>query len=62
MADPWLCVIGLGEDGLDGLPTASREALNAAEIVFGAPRHLALAGVVSWFGLMMVRRQMIRQA
>lgn len=45
MADPWLCIIGLGEDGLAGLPAASREALEAAEIVFGAPRHLALAGV-----------------
>ena len=45
MADPWLCIIGLGEDGLSGLPPASREALDAAEIVFGAPRHLALAGV-----------------
>lgn len=45
MADPWLCVIGLGEDGLSGLPPASREALEAAEIVFGGPRHLALAGL-----------------
>ena len=45
MADPWLCIIGLGEDGLAGLPPASREALAGAEIVFGAPRHLALAGV-----------------
>ena len=45
MADPWLCIIGLGEDGLAGLPTASRDALDRAEIVFGAPRHLALAGL-----------------
>lgn len=38
-------IIGIGEDGLDGLPSASREALAAAEIVWGAPRHLALASV-----------------
>lgn len=45
MAEPWLSIIGLGEDGPPGLPPASREALADAEIVFGAPRHLALAGV-----------------
>ncbi|MTH34486.1 precorrin-6y C5,15-methyltransferase (decarboxylating) subunit CbiE [Paracoccus limosus] len=45
MAEPWLSIIGLGEDGPEGLPAASRAALAAAEIVFGAPRHLALAGV-----------------
>lgn len=44
MSDPWLAVIGLGEDGLAGLTDASRAALAAAEIVFGGPRHLALAG------------------
>ncbi len=38
----WLSIVGLGEDGLDGLPPASRAALAAAEIVMGAPRHLAL--------------------
>jgi precorrin-6B C5,15-methyltransferase / cobalt-precorrin-6B C5,C15-methyltransferase len=45
MADPWLSIIGLGEDGLNGLPPASRAALDGAEIVFGAPRHLDLADV-----------------
>lgn len=43
-ADPWLSIIGIGEDGPDGLSPASRAALNGAEIVFGGPRHLALAG------------------
>ena len=42
---PWLTLIGIGEDGLAGLSDASRAALDAAEIVFGGPRHLALAGV-----------------
>lgn len=45
MGDPWLTIIGLGEDGLAGLTDASRDALAGAEIVFGGPRHLALAKV-----------------
>jgi len=27
MADPWLTIIGIGEDGLAGLSEASRKAL-----------------------------------
>ena len=43
MADePWLTIIGLGEDGLNGLTDASRDALAGAEVVMGPPRHLAL--------------------
>ena len=42
MDKPWLVIIGLGEDGVSGLSDASRHALNAAEVVFGGPRHLAL--------------------
>lgn len=45
MADPWLSIIGLGEDGLAGLSGASRAALDTADVVFGGPRHLALAQV-----------------
>ena len=45
MSDPWLTIIGITEDGPDGLPGASLRALAAAEVVFGGPRHLALAGV-----------------
>jgi precorrin-6B C5,15-methyltransferase / cobalt-precorrin-6B C5,C15-methyltransferase len=45
MADPWLTIIGIGEDGLAGLSEASRKALREAEIVFGGERHLALAGI-----------------
>lgn len=37
-------MVGLGEDGLDGLRSASRAALDAAEVIFGGPRHLALVG------------------
>ena len=39
---PWLTIIGLGEDGWKGLPSASRAALDAAELVAGSARHLAL--------------------
>jgi len=35
-------VVGLGEDGPDGLGSASRAALDAAEVIFGGPRHLGL--------------------
>ena len=47
MSDPraetaWLTIVGLGEDGPDGLSPASRKALDDAEIVMGAARHLDL--------------------
>lgn len=44
MADPWLSIIGLNEDGVDGLSSASRAVLSQAEVIFGGPRHLELAG------------------
>lgn len=44
MAEPWLQIIGLGEDGPAGLTEASRAALARAEIIIGGPRHLALVG------------------
>lgn len=47
MSDPWLTIIGIGEDGLAGLSEASRNALANAETVFGGERHLALADVGS---------------
>ena len=45
MAEPWLTIIGIGEDGLAGLSEASRNALEKAETVFGGERHLSLARV-----------------
>ena len=38
----WLSIIGIGEDGPEGLSSASRAALDAAQVVFGGPRHLAM--------------------
>ena len=43
MAEPWLTIIGIGEDALAGLSEASRNALARAETVFGGERHLRLA-------------------
>jgi precorrin-6Y C5,15-methyltransferase (decarboxylating) len=45
MSEPWLTIIGIGEDGLAGLSEASRNALDQAEAVFGGERHLKLAGI-----------------
>ena len=42
MAEPWLTIIGLGEDGPAGLAPASHAALAAAKVIFGGPRHLDL--------------------
>ena len=39
---PWLTIIGWGEDGPAGLSPAARAALDAAEVVAGSTRHLAL--------------------
>lgn len=39
---PWLSVLGMGDDGLDGLSPAARALLDAAEVVIGGARHLAL--------------------
>ena len=42
LVDPWLTIIGLGEDGDNSLGDASRDALQRAEFVFGGARHLEL--------------------
>lgn len=39
---PWLTIVGLGEDGAEGLASASRQALDEAEIVVGPERHQGL--------------------
>jgi len=48
MPDPalsrrWLSIVGIGEDGVDGLSAGARDLISHAEIVFGGARHLALA-------------------
>jgi precorrin-6Y C5,15-methyltransferase (decarboxylating) len=39
----WLSIVGIGEDGVDGLSPVARGLIAAADIVFGGKRHLALA-------------------
>lgn len=39
----WLNIIGLGEDGLDALPLRLRALIDAAELIVGGERHLAMA-------------------
>ena len=39
----WLAIVGLGEDGLDGLSPAARALIETAEVLVGGTRHLALA-------------------
>lgn len=41
---PWLTLVGLGEDGLEGLGADARLALETADLVVGGRRHLALVG------------------
>lgn len=42
MAERWLTIVGLGEDGLDGLTDLTKSLIADAEIVFGGARHLEL--------------------
>jgi precorrin-6Y C5,15-methyltransferase (decarboxylating) len=39
----WLSIVGIGEDGVEGLSPVARGLIGAAEIVFGGRRHLTLA-------------------
>ena len=39
---PWLRVIGIGEDGLDGLTPTARALVDSAEVLIGGARHLAM--------------------
>ncbi|MET3790012.1 precorrin-6y C5,15-methyltransferase (decarboxylating) subunit CbiE [Aquamicrobium terrae] len=40
---PWLTIVGIGEDGISGLGEEAKQAIKAAEFVFGGARHLELA-------------------
>jgi precorrin-6B C5,15-methyltransferase / cobalt-precorrin-6B C5,C15-methyltransferase len=39
----WLSIVGIGEDGVEGLSRAARDLIQSAAVVFGGARHLALA-------------------
>jgi precorrin-6Y C5,15-methyltransferase (decarboxylating) len=42
----WLAIVGIGEDGVDGLSPAARALVSGAAIVFGGERHLGLAAAL----------------
>jgi precorrin-6Y C5,15-methyltransferase (decarboxylating) len=39
----WLAIVGIGEDGIEGLGELARGLIESAEFVFGGSRHLSLA-------------------
>ena len=43
---PWLHIVGIGEDGMDGLTPATRAVVEAAEVIVGGERHHALADAI----------------
>jgi precorrin-6Y C5,15-methyltransferase (decarboxylating) len=50
---PWLTIIGIGEDGIAGLPPVHRDLIAGAKLVVGGERHLAMlretkAETLSW--------------
>ena len=42
----WLAIVGIGEDGVEGLTASARTLIANAELVVGGARHLALAGAL----------------
>lgn len=46
-ADPWLHIVGIGEDGMAGLLPATRAILEAAEVIVGGERHHLLSEAVT---------------
>ncbi|WP_207447209.1 precorrin-6y C5,15-methyltransferase (decarboxylating) subunit CbiE [Roseomonas marmotae] len=42
-SSPWLTILGIGEDGVNGLSPAARDLLRGAAVVYGGRRHLSLA-------------------
>lgn len=38
----WLSIIGIGEEGLEGLPPVTRQIIGRAELLVGGERHLAM--------------------
>jgi precorrin-6B C5,15-methyltransferase / cobalt-precorrin-6B C5,C15-methyltransferase len=42
VAERWLSIVGIGEDGWDGLNGEAKRAVESAELLYGGARHLAL--------------------
>jgi precorrin-6B C5,15-methyltransferase / cobalt-precorrin-6B C5,C15-methyltransferase len=45
-AAPWLTIVGIGEDGLEGLGSEAKRRVANAAFVFGGKRHLALVSEI----------------
>lgn len=45
--NPWLNIIGIGEDGVQGLSSSARTVLENAEIIIGGDRHHALSASIT---------------
>jgi len=43
MTKPWLHIVGIGEDGLEGLTPVTRAVVEAAQVIVGGDRHHTLA-------------------
>ncbi|MEM6276031.1 MAG: precorrin-6y C5,15-methyltransferase (decarboxylating) subunit CbiE [Pseudomonadota bacterium] len=43
----WLHIVGIGEDGMDGLSPATRAIVEAAEVIVGGERHHVLSDAVT---------------
>lgn len=46
-AQRWLAILGIGEDGVEGLSEAARALIRNAALVVGGARHLALAATLT---------------
>jgi len=42
MPQKWLSIVGIGEDGIEGLSAVARSIISTAEILVGGDRHLAM--------------------
>jgi precorrin-6Y C5,15-methyltransferase (decarboxylating) len=47
MSAPWLHIVGIGEDGFDGLTPATRAIVENAEVIVGGDRHHRLSDRVT---------------
>jgi precorrin-6B C5,15-methyltransferase / cobalt-precorrin-6B C5,C15-methyltransferase len=47
MSEPWLHVVGIGEDGLAGLLPATRAIVESADVILGGDRHHQLSANVT---------------
>lgn len=47
MSNRWLHIVGIGEDGLNGLTPATRAIVEAAEVIIGGDRHHQLSDSIT---------------